>query len=76
VLEIEYGFCPCGGEYERRLVVVRLTADGEMVELDDVPQGACPVCGSRVYKPATLALIERTMKLHSPGPAAGAGAAS
>jgi hypothetical protein len=54
VVTIAYGMCPCGGEYEARLVEVRM---GERT-LSDVPQGACPLCGSRVYRGDVLAVIE------------------
>jgi hypothetical protein len=32
------------------------------IKLNDVPQGACPWCGSRVYKAEMLERIEATMK--------------
>lgn len=32
------------------------------VVLTAVPQGACPVCGSRVYKPEVLERLEGLMK--------------
>jgi hypothetical protein len=51
---IEYGRCPCSGWYERRFVEVRF---GGHV-LPNVPQGACPVCGRRVYNAAVLRWIE------------------
>jgi YgiT-type zinc finger domain-containing protein len=57
-----YGHCICGLEYEHRFVEVRMVVDGQHVVLDKVPQGACPQCGSRVYKTAVLAAIESTMK--------------
>jgi YgiT-type zinc finger domain-containing protein len=57
----EFGDCPCGGEFETRIVEVRLQADGEEVLLEDVPQGACPECGSRVYKAGVLEVIEAVM---------------
>jgi len=60
---IVYGQCPCGGKYEHRYVEVRMVLDGQPVVLDKVPQGACPRCGSRVYKTAVLAGIESTMKV-------------
>jgi hypothetical protein len=37
-----------------------MTVDGELVVLPDMPQGACPLCGSRVYQAAVLEEIERT----------------
>jgi hypothetical protein len=53
-----YGRCGCSGTFARRTVEVRLQAFGDTVVLDDVPQGACPSCGSRVYKSNVLAAIE------------------
>jgi YgiT-type zinc finger domain-containing protein len=58
----DYGRCPCGGRYDNRAVEVRLTVGGKVVVLTDVPQGACPNCGSRVYKPEVLERIESLMK--------------
>ena len=46
--------CPCGGAYEQKYVEVR--GGGEV--LSYVRQGACPVCGSRVYDRPTLERIE------------------
>lgn len=57
-LSTEYGRCPCTGEYENRAVEVRMTVGSEVVVLNDVPQGACPLCGSRVYKAEVLERIE------------------
>jgi hypothetical protein len=57
-----FGRCPCGGIYEQRVVEVKMNVDGNPVILTDVLQGACPNCGSRVYKAETLARIEATMK--------------
>jgi hypothetical protein len=39
-----------------------MTVDGEQVLLEDVPQGACPLCGSRVYKRVVLTAIETVMR--------------
>jgi YgiT-type zinc finger domain-containing protein len=58
----DYGRCPCGGAYEQRFVEVRMTVASKIVVLTDVPQGACPSCGSRVYKAETLERIESLMK--------------
>lgn len=58
----DYGRCPCGGRYENRYVEVRLTVNGKVVVLTQVPQGACPHCGSRVYKAEVLERIELLMK--------------
>ncbi|MBX5482286.1 MAG: hypothetical protein IRZ16_10685 [Myxococcaceae bacterium] len=59
---VEYGRCPCTGRYENRFVEVRLTVNGRVVVLTSVPQGACPTCGSRVYKAEVLNRIESLMK--------------
>lgn len=58
----DYGRCPCGGRYENRFVEVRLSVGGKLVVLTQVPQGACPHCGSRVYKADILERIESLMK--------------
>jgi YgiT-type zinc finger domain-containing protein len=59
---LEYGRCPCSGVYERRAVEVRMTVQGTVIVLSNVPQGACPLCGSRVYKADVLETIEALMK--------------
>ena len=56
------GRCPCSGQYENRYVEVRMTVKGKVVVLTNVPQGACPMCGSRVYKAEVLERIESLMK--------------
>jgi YgiT-type zinc finger domain-containing protein len=53
-----YGRCPCSGFYEERRVEVTSRVAGQVVVVRDVPQGACPTCGSRVYKAAILDAIE------------------
>jgi YgiT-type zinc finger domain-containing protein len=58
----DYGRCPCSGVYERRVVEVNMTVDGEQILLEGVPQGACPLCGSRVYKQVVLNAIETVMR--------------
>ena len=62
----DYGVCPCGGVYEQRFVEVRMTVRGEFVVLEDVPQGACQQCGSRVYKAGVLQGIEAVMGGRAP----------
>jgi YgiT-type zinc finger domain-containing protein len=62
VREAGYGRCPCSGTYEQRWVEVRMTVSGRVVVITDVPQGACPVCGSRVYKTDVLEMIEAFMR--------------
>jgi len=54
----QYGACGCGDTFEAHLVEVRLTVEDQAIVLRDVPQGACPTCGSRVYKAEILELIE------------------
>ncbi len=61
-MKIDYGKCPCGGVYENRQVEVRMHVGGKAQVLKDVPQGACPVCGSRVYKTEVLEKLESLMK--------------
>jgi len=55
---LDYGRCPCGGQYERRVVEVSFKTRHPPMVLRDVPQGACLDCGSRVYKAAILERIE------------------
>jgi YgiT-type zinc finger domain-containing protein len=59
---VDWGQCPCGGVYERRTVEIKMTVNGQPVVLRDVLQGACPNCGSRIYKAGQLQRIEETMK--------------
>jgi YgiT-type zinc finger domain-containing protein len=61
-MKVVYGKCPCGGVYETRLVDIRMTVGEQLVVLTDISQGACPHCGSRVYKAVTLERIESLMK--------------
>jgi YgiT-type zinc finger domain-containing protein len=58
----DFGPCACGGQFEPRTVEVRMTVDGEIIVIEDVPQGACSNCGSRVYKARVLEEIEATMR--------------
>jgi len=39
-----------------------MTVSGKPILVTDVPQGACPQCGSRVYPPADLQRIETLMQ--------------
>ena len=57
----DFGTCPCGGTYEARVVQVQATVAAELKVLPDIPQGACPDCGGRVYKPQTLEFIEASL---------------
>lgn len=59
---LDYGRCPCSGTYEKRWITIAMTVKGSRVELEDVPQGACPLCGSRVYKALVLEAIEAVMR--------------
>jgi YgiT-type zinc finger domain-containing protein len=68
-LPSDYGRCPCGGTYESRMVEVRMTVGSEKVVLSGVPQGACPRCGSRVYKAGVLEQLEGLMGSWPPRPA-------
>ncbi|MFN0063471.1 MAG: YgiT-type zinc finger protein [Myxococcaceae bacterium] len=61
-MESDYGRCPCGGTYGQRFVEVRMNVRGKTVVLTHVPQGACPQCGSRVYKAEVLERLESLMK--------------
>lgn len=58
----DYGRCPCTGVYQRRFVEVRMNVKTKAVVLTNVPQGACPQCGSRVYKTEVLERLEDLMK--------------
>jgi YgiT-type zinc finger domain-containing protein len=60
-LPIQYGKCPCTGRYENRAVEIRMTVGGKSVVLKNIPQGACPLCGSRVYKTEVLERVEALM---------------
>jgi len=60
--------CPCGGRFEPRLVTVRMTVRGQLEVFDDVLQGACPNCGSRVYDADTLERIEAAMQARALDP--------
>jgi YgiT-type zinc finger domain-containing protein len=61
-LPAEYGTCPCAGTYENRSVEVRMTVGGKAIVLENIPQGACPLCGSRVYKTEVLECLEALMR--------------
>ena len=54
----DYGTCPCGGEHNSGMIPVTIhRAAGEPIVLS-VPQGTCPLCGSRVYKAQVLERVE------------------
>ena len=58
---VNYGRCLCTGVYESRIVEVRIGPQERKVVWDSVPQGACPRCGSRVYKLRILERLEHLM---------------
>ena len=65
----DFGVCPCGGQYNVKLVDIRFTANPSMQrELLDMPQGECPRCGSRVYTLADMQRIESVMRSISSPP--------
>ncbi len=71
---IAFGRCPCGGSYETRMIEVRVSSGGTVHVVTGVPQGACPACGSRIYKAHVLARLEALM--HGPAVAPQDGAAA
>lgn len=54
--------CGCGGHLEDRTVSVKMMRDGQQVVLDDVAQGTCMQCGSRVYPMQILERVESTLR--------------
>lgn len=61
-INYDYGSCPCSGFYDNRRVEVRLNVNGRVEILSQIQQGACPLCGSRVYKINVLDRIESLMR--------------
>jgi hypothetical protein len=59
---LHFGQCPCGGKYDSKVVEIRMTTTHPPTILSNVFQGACPRCGSRVYKAATLERVEAVFK--------------
>lgn len=55
-----FGRCPCGGAYEHKWVEV-FFSEPETLPLEDVSQGTCPQCGSKVYKCSVLRELEALM---------------
>jgi hypothetical protein len=57
------------------MVYVQVTASvlGRRVVMDDVAQGVCDNCGSRVYKTDTLKRIEAVMRNDASDPVAMSG---
>ena len=60
--------CPCGGRFEEHSIEVTMTIEGRPEKIENVRQGVCNSCGSRVYDAETLERIESTMKRRSPDP--------
>jgi hypothetical protein len=61
--DLSFGRCACrAADLELRTVLVGMTVNDQRVELSDVPQGACDVCGARVYKAAILHGMEEAMR--------------
>lgn len=59
-----FGLCPCGGVINVRLVEVNMkSGTRQPIHVDGVTEGTCPVCGSRVYRARTLALLEELYRL-------------
>ena len=66
---IRRDICACGvGRFESRLITVRMTVRGQLQEFDNVLQGVCPNCGSRVYDADTLERIEAAMQARALDP--------
>jgi hypothetical protein len=57
-MAIAFGRCPCTGLYQRRFVEVRFK--GQL--LQNIPQGYCPQCGSRVYQAFVLRWLEAALQ--------------
>jgi YgiT-type zinc finger domain-containing protein len=66
---LDYGRCPCSGVFEHRTREVSLTAGKQPIVITHVPQGACPLCGSQVYKADILERIEALYRVSSMGKA-------
>jgi len=65
-MAFDFGRCPCGGgSYKAGLVTVRMTIQGRLIEITDVPRGSCGTCGGYVYKAETLRRIEGVMRSES-----------
>ena len=59
----DFGECPCGaGAFQSRTVEVSMKLSGQTLLLQEVPQGVCPKCGTRVYPPEHLRRIEELMQ--------------
>jgi hypothetical protein len=62
LMALDYGICPCSGKYEQRRIEVSMRVKDEQIDLQDIPQGVCPLCGSRVYKTDHLLYLDSIMK--------------
>jgi hypothetical protein len=70
-MAFSFGECPCrGGAYRTLYVKVNASVQGRQVAMDDVAQGVCDACGSRVYKADTLRRIEAVMRGETSDPVA------
>jgi YgiT-type zinc finger domain-containing protein len=58
--------CACGGTFEEHMVTATFKTPEGDVQIQDVPQGRCPMCGSRVYPSRVLARIECAYKAELP----------
>jgi hypothetical protein len=59
----EFGSCPCGiGNFEWRWVEMEMKVGSASVHLESVPQAACPVCTSLVYKAEDLERLEEILR--------------
>jgi hypothetical protein len=48
-----------------------MTVEGQVIVVEDVAQGRCPTCGSRVYKAVVIEELEALMRGQAaPGPRA------
>ena len=61
-----FGVCPCGGRYDTRSVDVPMRD----VELENVPQGACPSCGGASDEAETMLRLESLAFSRGPDPIA------
>ena len=70
-MAFNFGQCPCkGGAYRTQYVKVSASLQERQVVMEDVAQGACDSCGSRVYKADTLRRIEAVMRNEASDPVA------
>ena len=60
---VQWGPCPCGGTYSKKMVEVRMTAPGTSGELLSMAQCKCDRCVSVVDSGEVLSRIEGTLKM-------------